>query len=134
MKRCVGWGSLQVRVRRGRDAEADASGRRLLGEQHFQLGAEEVRGEAELAALLVKHRHQVVRQHVAVRVCDKRTQKRPVDEQSASHSTGSLSVHSPSTKCVNNPTMKALSPLKKRLNRYSLNHNSIRIAVQPELT
>ena len=41
----------------GRNTEADASRRRLLGIERLQLGAEQVRGEAELAALFIEHRH-----------------------------------------------------------------------------
>lgn len=53
--------NLQVRVGRGRDAEADAARRSLLREEHFQLGAEQVRGKTELATLFIKDGYEIVR-------------------------------------------------------------------------
>ena len=56
-------------MRSWRDAEADAARSRFLREEDFQLGAEQMCGETELAALLVKHRHQVIGQHITIRIC-----------------------------------------------------------------
>ena len=56
----------------GTDPEADSPGHRLLAVEGPQLGAEQVAGEAETAALLVEHRDEVVRHTVAVCVCQRR--------------------------------------------------------------
>lgn len=59
---------LQVGVRGRRYPEADTPGHRVARVQGLQLAAEQMCGETEAARVLVEHGHQVVRDHVLVRV------------------------------------------------------------------
>lgn len=62
---------LQVGVRGRRYPEADASGHRVARVQGLQFAAEQMRGEAEAARVLVEHCHQVVGHHVLVGIFGK---------------------------------------------------------------
>lgn len=59
---------LQVGVRGRRYPETDTPGHRVARVQGLQLAAEQMCGETEAARVLVEHGHQVVRDHVLVRV------------------------------------------------------------------
>lgn len=52
----------------GRYPESNTPRRRLLREEHFQFGSEEVSGETELAALFVEDGDQIIGQDVTVRI------------------------------------------------------------------
>lgn len=59
---------LQVGVRSRRYSETDTPRHSFVRVQRFQFAAEQMRGEAEAAGVLIENRHQVIGNNVFVRV------------------------------------------------------------------